>query len=200
MKKFEVKLTGKGNEPKVSIISPDGETVYENWAATETEARILVEALNRQVSAAPVPAVSVAGETVELPMTVAPVLTPEEDKELVHAASVVCMTRFDRRYRVRAGLTESQYRRAAEMLIAELSRAICVPLPVCADEIIPLLVGEFSKSAYGYSYCGRQNLADDPLYDFKEMYLTEIPYSFEDAFPMLSRNKPEPPTAWLDFE
>lgn len=36
MKKFEVKLTGNGNEPKVSIISPDGETVYENWAATET--------------------------------------------------------------------------------------------------------------------------------------------------------------------
>lgn len=112
MKKFEVKLTGSGNEPKVSIVSPDGEVVYENWAATEAEARVLVEALNRQVSAAPVLAVSVAGETVELPMTVAPVLTPEEDRELVHAASVVCMTRFDRRYRVRAGLTESQYRRA----------------------------------------------------------------------------------------
>lgn len=87
------------------------------------------------------------------------------------------MTRFGRRYRVRAGLTKEQYNRAAGMLLAEVSRAVQVPLPICADEIIPLMVAEFGSES---TYLNRDR---DPLHDFAALYLTELPYMFEDAFP-----------------
>lgn len=95
-------------------------------------------------------------------------LPDEENKELVHAASVVCMIKFGRHYRV-PGWSDDEYCDAAEMVAAEISQAVGHRLPCCADEIIPLMVDVFGKKTYMGS--------EDPLYGFAEKYLTDKPCS-----------------------
>ena len=117
--------------PGVDVIDPHGSMVYINWTDTEEEIQEDIEKANRAIAVTPVLGVQVAGEMMCAPFTVLPQLTNEENRELVQAACVVCMTRLNNRYQVRGDLTDRQYRRAANMLLAGMSPAttICLLAP-----------------------------------------------------------------------
>ena len=155
--------------PGVDVIDPHGSMVYINWTDTEEEIQEDIEKANRAIAVTPVLGVQVAGEMMCAPFTVLPQLTNEENRELVQAACVVCMTRLNNRYQVRGDLTDRQYRRAANMLLAGMSPCHH-NLPTSANEIIPLLAG----------VDGEGGVEDDLFIDFMELYLEVPPVSFGD--------------------
>ena len=197
-------------EERFTILGPNGEEIYES-DINEGGLNGLVEELNEKI--AYVPSISLSfGEGYSSPDTlrdfnmfevglsfdVLPTFTTEEAWALVQSACVVCMARFGRRFRVRENIGDGSLHRAAAMLVRETAYAAKEPLPTDAHLIIPIMVGVFNENMTRYYVTCEEDLRDDPLHDFAELYLEDV--GRPSLLQVQDKEKPKTPTAWLGVE
>ena len=213
-------------EERFTVLSPNGEEIYESDVEGSGLGG-LVEELNEKIAYVPSISLNIGDEysspddglmdfkvfEVELPFDVLPAFTTEEARAIVQSACVVCMTRFDSRFRVRENIGNGSLHRAAAMLVRETAYAAKGPLPTDAHLIIPIMAEVFSENVTRHVNCEEdaEDLRDDPLHDFAELYLEDLgrpspayqpplPSPLQVQAPLRDKEKPKTPTAWLGVE